>query len=65
MKKGIIIAIKITGIVACSAILFFNLSLNGKTHLNNIDLLTLTKITEANAECMPYKIASGKCLELS
>lgn len=58
MKK----LITISGIVACAAIMFFNVSLNGKSSSSNVDLAALTKISEANAECMPYQVASGHCL---
>jgi hypothetical protein len=43
---------KISTIVACVAVLFFNVSLIGKNSSNNIDLSSLTKISEANAECI-------------
>lgn len=67
MKKTIKNTVKIAGIVACAAILFFNLSLNGKSSSNNVDLSTLTKINEANAECWPWEQgdAHGNCLDLS
>lgn len=58
MKK----LITISGIVACAAIMFFNVSLNGKSSSSNVDLAALTKISEANAECVSGGFASGKCL---
>lgn len=61
MKK----IITFSGIVACAAILFFNVSLNGKSSSSNVDLSALTKISEANAECVSGGFASGKCLVLS
>ncbi|MCK9414684.1 MAG: hypothetical protein M0Q53_20450 [Prolixibacteraceae bacterium] len=61
MKK----LIKISAIVACAAVLFFNVSLTGKNSSNNIDLSSLTKISEANAECIPYIFNNGRCLVLN
>lgn len=58
MKK----IIKISAIVAGAAILFFNVSLNGKSSSNTIDLSSLTKFSEANAECAQYQWAGGHCL---
>ncbi len=67
MKKILKNTVKTIGIITCAAILFFNLSLNGKSSSNNVELSTLTKINEANAECVPWEQgdAHGNCLVLS
>lgn len=59
MKK----LLKITGAFAFMVALFFTVSLNGETESGNLDLASLTKMTEANAECIliPYAYPNGEC----
>lgn len=57
MKK----VFKITGIAAFSVALFFTVSLSGESNTNSLDLASLTKISEANAECNPGPLMGGKC----
>lgn len=58
MKK----IIKISVVFVCVAVLFFNVSLNMKSSRGNIDLTKLITVNEADAECMSYDVASGKCV---
>ncbi|WP_040299369.1 hypothetical protein [Arcticibacter svalbardensis] len=53
--------LKITGITAFAAALFFTVSLNGESNSNNMDLASLTKISEANAECVTGVSVGGTC----
>lgn len=59
-------AIKIAGAIVCAALLFFNVSLNGKSSSDNLDLSALTKISEANAECVDDPpLNNGRCSQLT
>ena len=64
MKK----ILKITGITAFAAALFFTVSFNGQTESGNLDLASLTKMSEANAECVstgdPFR-DTGRCSALT
>lgn len=59
MKK----IISILGIVACAAVLFFNVSLSGNKSSNSMNLSSMTKISKANAECAPDEgWMTGECI---
>jgi hypothetical protein len=65
MKK----TIKIIGITACAAVIFFNVSLNHKNYAGNIDLSKLIVTNQADAECI-YNIQfpelnHGRCSPLT
>lgn len=49
MKK----IVKVLGILTCAAVLFFNVSLSEYKSSNSMNLSSMTKINEANAECAP------------
>lgn len=53
--------LKITGITAFAIALFFTVSLTGESNSNNIDLASLTKINDANAECPYERYGGGNC----
>lgn len=57
MKK----VLKITGAFAFVAALFFTMSLSGESNSGNLDLASLTKMSEANAECNPGPFLDGRC----
>lgn len=57
MKK----LLKITGAFAFALALFFTVSLSGENNSGNLDLASLTKMSEANAECNPGPSAGGTC----
>ena len=66
MKRTVKSVIQITGIIVCITLLYFNLSLNGKSNAINTNLSALVKTSEANAECIPPNpntILAGKCNE--
>ncbi len=52
MKKATVKVIKIVGILFITTVLFFNLSLNKGNNSHFINLSSLAKINEANAECI-------------
>jgi|BioPla2DNA2_1021312.scaffolds.fasta_scaffold90303_2 hypothetical protein len=62
MKK----AIKILGTVLCAVVLFFNLSINGKSSTGDTNLSVL--LNKADAECEQGEIPEmnkGKCYQIS
>ena len=59
--------IKITGVIICAIALFMNINLTGNTNSNDTDLSGLTKVNQANAECIQnnYGWNHGRCSQLS
>lgn len=51
--------------LAFAVALFFTVSLSANGSSNNIDLASLTKISEANAECASGPYLDGRCNDFS
>ncbi|WP_028298154.1 hypothetical protein [Olivibacter sitiensis] len=61
MKK----TLKLLGCGAVLSVFLYNMSVSKENSIGDIDLSSLTKINEANAECISNSMNNGHCYELT